>query len=77
MDYADDSTRRYLESFQTRGFVMVLPSAMHSLGEVSRAIFTAGWVGGLRQPLVLSSLAVVGGQCMTIDDGGKTIIVIS
>ncbi|CAN0336644.1 unnamed protein product [Pylaiella littoralis] len=34
VDYADKSTRKYFEVTQSKGFVMVLPSAMGSLGEV-------------------------------------------
>eukprot|EP00904_Undaria_pinnatifida_P008389 jgi/Undpi1/4680/HiC_scaffold_18.g08034.m1 len=38
VDYADEGTRKYIQSLRTSAFVMVLPSAMDSLGEIIATI---------------------------------------
>ncbi|CBN79447.1 nucleoside diphosphate kinase 7 isoform a [Ectocarpus siliculosus] len=56
VDYADESTRKYYESTQTRGFVVVLPSMVRYLGDVISCLQDGGGCEGNRRcPSVISN----------------------
>eukprot|EP00903_Cladosiphon_okamuranus_P011349 g10697.t1 len=57
VDYADESTRKYFEGLQSRCFVMILPTAMGSLGEIISIVQggDAGYGSNGRSPSVISN----------------------